>query len=729
MTSVSDSRINGIDPSVALKAPVHAVATGNVTLSGLQTVGGVVLDGSTLYRVLCTAQTNSVDNGIWDASTGSWSRSKDFDGPRDVVKGTLITTDSGSASTLYYRVTTSNPITPGSTSIAFQVLSPTDTLRADLAAGNANLVKTTALKYDITPAETAAGAPPVNYYIEPGLIDRQSSAANYAAVWAATSTLARYNTAALRADRANHPAGTNVIVGFESYDDSQKTGTVGYRCTAIGVQALQSNGASVTAGGTNTAIGWACMQHVIECSGNTAVGAAALNSITGVNSSHNNAFGYRVLPSLVNGTQNNCFGFQVCDLLVTGDNNHGYGENALSHLLLGYGNHNFGYQSCYSKIAGEFTHALGYQTLFNETSATITAITKAAAAVITISTVSTINPFSVGQPIIVDGAGGMVEINRVVGFVTAIGGVSGAWTVTVGINSTGFTTFTSGGYLSPLGNTVFGYRVGTNVSMRGGCTMTGYDSVQTGEPGYGTTTYGFQAGLTINCNAGGDKGELNTLMGFWSGRQITSGAQNSSFGQRSGENITTGSENCNLGPNSGNGITTANKNVSVGSQTAVNLNGNSNTQVGYNAGSQGSAQTYTNCGSFGANAVPTASNQITLGDSSIATLRCQQTTITALSDSRFKKNIKPLDIPDAFLDEVEIVTYEWLLEGMPTGPQVGVIAQQLDALQEKYGLQWLGLVDKSNPDRWEATPGKLLFPLIVKTQKLSRRVAALESHR
>ena len=76
---------------------------------------------------------------------------------------------------------------------------------------------------------------------------------------------------------------------------------------------------------------------------------------------------------------------------------------------------------------------------------TITAITAAAAAVVTISTGGTSNPFTVGGQIAFASVGGMTQINAVVGQVTAIGGVTTAWTITTSINSSAFSAYTSGG--------------------------------------------------------------------------------------------------------------------------------------------------------------------------------------------------------------------------------------------------------------------------------------------
>ena len=48
-----------------------------------------------------------------------------------------------------------------------------------------------------------------------------------------------------------------------------------------------------------------------------------------------------------------------------------------------------------------------------------------------------------------------------------------------------------------------------------------------------------------------------------------------------------------------------------------------------------------------------ASNEITLGDSNIATLRCQVTSITALSDQRDKTAIEDLDLGLKFVNSDE----------------------------------------------------------------------------
>lgn len=85
------------------------------------------------------------------------------------------------------------------------------------------------------------------------------------------------------------------------------------------------------------------------------------------------------------------------------------------------------------------------------TANTITGITAAAQAVVSYSTVATSNPFAVGNTIVVTSAGGMTQINGVVGTVTAVGGTSGAYTATTSINSSAFSAWTSGGTAASYG--------------------------------------------------------------------------------------------------------------------------------------------------------------------------------------------------------------------------------------------------------------------------------------
>jgi hypothetical protein len=82
----------------------------------------------------------------------------------------------------------------------------------------------------------------------------------------------------------------------------------------------------------------------------------------------------------------------------------------------------------------------------------ISNITPASSCVVTSSSTQSTNPFEqLGnneQQLVFGGVGGMTQINGLTGHVTAAGGSSGAWTATVGINTSAFSAFTSGGVCS-----------------------------------------------------------------------------------------------------------------------------------------------------------------------------------------------------------------------------------------------------------------------------------------
>ena len=118
MTSTFTDRIDGLSTSVAVKAPVVVSSSADIVLSGLQTINGVVLAAGD--RVLVRLQTDSIENGIYDVATSEWQRSKDFDGNRDTVQGTLVW---DLLDAVFYQVSTVNPITIGTSDILFSLAS------------------------------------------------------------------------------------------------------------------------------------------------------------------------------------------------------------------------------------------------------------------------------------------------------------------------------------------------------------------------------------------------------------------------------------------------------------------------------------------------------------------------------------------------------------------------------------------------------------------------------
>lgn len=118
MPATYTDSIDGLTTSVAEKAPVVVATNGAITLSGEQTVNGVAcVEGD---RVLVKDQDDSTTNGIYVCSDSAWSRALDFNGNRDVVKGTSVRVAGPSVSTgSLYIVTTENPIVIGTSAIVF----------------------------------------------------------------------------------------------------------------------------------------------------------------------------------------------------------------------------------------------------------------------------------------------------------------------------------------------------------------------------------------------------------------------------------------------------------------------------------------------------------------------------------------------------------------------------------------------------------------------------------
>lgn len=144
MTSPQTDRRQGLVGNTAVKAPVTVVATTNLTQSGEQTVDGVAVKAVNAAgypdRVLCTGMTDTTKNGIFDVATGSWTRSLDADGNYDLVCGSQVVIAQGSTGAKQqWILTTANPITIGTTSLAWSQNLSTGFLATLAASGGSNL--------------------------------------------------------------------------------------------------------------------------------------------------------------------------------------------------------------------------------------------------------------------------------------------------------------------------------------------------------------------------------------------------------------------------------------------------------------------------------------------------------------------------------------------------------------------------------------------------------------
>ena len=221
-------------------------------------------------------------------------------------------------------------------------------------------------------------------------------------------------------------------------------------------------------------------------------------------------------------------------------------------------------------------------------------------------------------------------------------------------------------------------------------------------------------------------GGENSAVGFHTLISNSTGFQNVALGNYSLNHNTSGNSNTSVGYNSLTANTIGFQNTAVGHYSLqINTSGNYNTAIGFNAGSTITTGANLTCVGIDANPTSgTALDQITLGNIYVTTLRCNAITITSLSDRRDKKNIKDLTLGLDFLMKLKPRQYNWdrrdwyenkISDGskMQKTPTAGFIAQELDSAQTTANAEWLNLVLKDNPDKWEASPGNLL-PIVVK---------------
>jgi hypothetical protein len=231
-------------------------------------------------------------------------------------------------------------------------------------------------------------------------------------------------------------------------------------------------------------------------------------------------------------------------------------------------------------------------------------------------------------------------------------------------------------------------------------------------------------------------GEGNTAVGYFAGYDLTSGTQNTLIGKNAGQNITTGPSNTMVGVDAGELVTTGQNNTFIGHGAGATVTtGNANVFIGPDTGvgiSNITGQGIVLIGSGGGVNPSSASAQfeITLGNSFITALRCAQTSITSLSDARDKKDVTDLRAGLDFVKGLRPVEFVWDErdeEGRHDIADFGFIAQDLKAAQEDAELaDVLKLVYESNPEKLEASYGKLVPILVKAVQELAAKVEQLE---
>lgn len=258
---------------------------------------------------------------------------------------------------------------------------------------------------------------------------------------------------------------------------------------------------------------------------------------------------------------------------------------------------------------------------------------------------------------------------------------------------------------------------------------------------YGATALGKDA--LLNTTSGLD----NTAVGYSVLKINTIGNYNTAVGSNSmtnasGSNV---SNNVAIGVNSlnkangdsniGIGVnslfnTTSNYNIGIGTNAAQgNITGIDNISIGLNTNY--SNTNLNNTIAIGNNANCSVTNQITLGNTSISSLRCNVQSISSLSDERDKTDIIEIAEGLEFVNKLNPVTFTW---NQRDGNRVGIkasgfIAQDLLELQSESSIgENLDLVTDIDPLKLEARYNNLLPVLVKAIQELTARINVLEGN-
>ena len=327
------------------------------------------------------------------------------------------------------------------------------------------------------------------------------------------------------------------------------------------------------------------------------------------------------------------------------------------------------------------------------------------------------------------------------------------------VSGNGNTVMGKGAYGSQNGysNTAIGYE-----AMHNGSTFAIYGDVAVGTralfynlDGYNNTSIGYQSMYfshhgNNNTALGAwalsyvDNGEFNTAVGMGAQWFMDSGSYNTSVGHRSlayingeyntamGEKaapvMNSGNQNTVIGAQALNSTYTASRTTAVGYKTGGDLEvGSFNTFVGSYA--RGTDIDQVNSAAIGDAAVSPGSNKIRIGDVGVSWIG-GQVNWSAVSDARYKTNVRDASLGLDFINRLRPVQYEMQVTTEKEGGNghlgqtyTGFIAQEVEqALQETHE-EFSGLCRPDSPDGYYSLRyAEFTVPLVKAVQELTREI-------
>lgn len=290
-----------------------------------------------------------------------------------------------------------------------------------------------------------------------------------------------------------------------------------------------------------------------------------------------------------------------------------------------------------------------------------------------------------------------------------------------------------------------GNETGKSTTSANRCTFVGYLSGRANTTGIRNSFFGHHSGYSNTT------GQQNVFVGWQTGYTNSTGEYNTYVGRQAGY-YSTASHNTFLGSQAGLNCT-GNNSVMVGSGSgSVVTSGNNNTCVGYSANVAAACSTSSNMTAIGYSAVATSANDITLGNSSVTSIHAAVTTITAISDGRFKTNVKEDVKGLEFINKLRPVTYnlntealdDYMIAGLPDSIKTihkqdldfvpsqavthsGFIAQEVEqAAQASNFNSSIVYHPKNNNDPYGLGYAEIVVPLVKAVQELSKATDSLK---
>lgn len=356
MASPTIDRRLGLTGDKGMKAPVDVASLANITLSGEQMVDGVLTSTS---RVLVKNQTDGTTNGFYDSSSAAWTRCIDANGNQDLVKGTIVQVTGGSQAQTFWSITSSNPLTIGSSAITFGVsLTAAISTLSFIQSGTGSVSRSALLKMRevVSSDDFNSTRGTFNWGLGTGALASVAPAGagtgmDCIAIGDNTLTLmtSGFGNVAIgrNAGKTLTTPAYCTFVGAYAGENADRTADVNLLCTFIGAYAGNKN--------TNGQYG-------------TFVGAyAGQNNTTGF---FNTFLGQNCGPANTTG-QSNTFVGHAAGLVLTGANgfNTLIGENNAYQTTGAIGMTALGYQCFGNNVTGNsYSVAIGFSTLGQSTS-------------------------------------------------------------------------------------------------------------------------------------------------------------------------------------------------------------------------------------------------------------------------------------------------------------------------------------------------------------------------